>query len=146
MGGMCRTDTENSLCTKKKLVMQDIHINQIMQEIRTGIASKGYKATSLKFSQIRECDDGAFSRVELLKSLATANGTCHIDINSPILGRNRCKRFVKRIVRKIVRPVLEQQVSGQELYNVNVFRSLRQLENYIQELEARVSELERRPV
>lgn len=126
--------------------MQEINIEEIMQEIRAEIKEKGYKESDLSFQDIEipKVDTASlteYNEGEMGNSLHMVNAYTRVDYYRPIEG-NGIKSFCKKIVRKLVKPIIYHLCVSQETFNSNTARTLNQMNLHIQELEARIKELE----
>ena len=145
--------------------MQEINIEEIMNEIRADIAAKGYSRNTLSFDDIMLDDDcmkcNQFDKMEFSQELYVLNHNWEIMAyrqfgdNGGIWGRLRT--FFKKVIRKTVKFYVEPIVEDQNRYNASTTRSMNLLEcyineqnveilelrNQIQEMESRISKLER---
>lgn len=145
--------------------MQEINIEEIMNEIRADIAAKGYTRDTLSFDDVVLDDDcmkcNQFDKIEFSQELYVLNHNWEVkayrqfENNRGIVGKLR--NFFKKIIRKTVKFYIEPIVTDQNRYNASTTRSMNLLEcyineqnveilelgNQIQEMESRMSKLER---
>ena len=145
--------------------MQEINIEDIMKEIRSDIAAKGYTRDALSFDDVVLDDDcmkyDHFDKIEFSQELYVLNHNWDVkayrqfENNGGIAGK--FKNFFKKSIRKMVKFYVEPIVTDQNRYNASTIRSLNLLEcyineqtveivglkNQIQELDRKISKLER---
>ena len=121
--------------------MKDINVEDIVQEIRDDIATKGYTISDLEFNDIKIQNPDFFNAEKLAKSLSEVSINCHIDMYPKVSG-GKIKRFIKKLIRKIVRPSFFGTMKKQENFNINTVIALNEMAKKILELEERIKESE----
>ena len=122
--------------------MREIDIEKIMEEIRAGIKEE-YKEEIISFQQAKEniennsLFDVAVFRDELYHANMNFEKKFYFDVGTGIKG------FFKKFIRKLVTFLGVPLVEHQNDYNAKVVRMFNQLNNYIDEQEEKMKELER---
>lgn len=125
-----------------------IDIENIMDEIRQGIKQRGESADILDFEEIPfeslSVRTDKFSMNEFEANLNNANQRYFVQPYKPLHG-NPLFVFVKKVIRKLIKFYIEPVVSDQNLFNVDILRSMNSVHDYIKEQnpdEIKVKELE----
>ena len=105
--------------------MNDINVEEIMNEIRKDISSKGKEDPILDEKKENEFDYDAFA-----EEVHRANVTHHLDYVQTPSG-NVIIVTVKKLVRKIISSAVMPCVNMQNEFNASVVKSMNQLKNYL---------------
>jgi|GEM_PF-2008866 len=111
--------------------MTKINIEEIMEEIRQEIRDKGISGDLLDFSDpsLGGFTVPLFNPQEMLMDLQAVHGNYYVDPVRP-LG-DGLKGKIKKALRKSVLFYIKPMVEDQNLYNINVLDTLKQMYAYV---------------
>lgn len=114
--------------------MKEINIEEIMEEIRQKIESRGYCQDIPAFEDISAdvciADIPGFSEKEFDSYLEQVKAHCEVQYYEPITD-GRIKKLIKKIMRKLMSFQLVPMTVQQNTFNSFVLGSLRNVQNYI---------------
>lgn len=135
----------------------DINIESIMEEIRGEIRAKGYKKSDLSFSDIsfeaeRNMDiSREFSWSVYQDELRSMETRWEVPLEPVFTSSNALVQFLKKVMKKLCRFFTVPMITMQNAFNASVVRANAQLRNYVaqneedkKKLEQRIQELERK--
>lgn len=131
--------------------MEYINTEEIMKEIKTQIAERGYSRSELRFADV--VDGIANSLGEIPDYFELQNFDMTVDQMDAkrevqcwrVLSGNRIAMFVKKVIRKLVKFYVEPIVRSQNEFNFYTTSAMSQLKaKYEDEQEVRLSEIQKR--
>lgn len=111
--------------------MAKINIEEIMEEIRQEIKNKGISEDLLEFSDpsLAGLSVPIFCKQEMMADLQAVNESYYVDPVRP-LGSG-VKGAIKKILRRCMLFYVKPMVEEQNLYNINVMDTLKQMYAYV---------------
>lgn len=119
----------------------NIDVENIMQEIRDDIKTKGYTNDMLSFNDMAvDTSDlvvPEFNMYDFNEEIKLLNRLWNVRANRPIVSngtiRSNISTFVKKVIRKFIKFYIEPITTDQATYNAMVVKTVNRLNCYIQE-------------
>lgn len=129
----------------------EINIEEIMNEIRANIKERGYDKEPLSFEEVAVSKpvlqgDSEYDAEEFNREIEYLNYNWNNSFMIPIAGGNPIGVFIKKVIRKLTRFIVFPIVNFQNAYNASNVRCLKQIKEYMAEMEeykVRIAKLEK---
>ena len=129
----------------------EINIEEIMSEIRENIKERGYDKEPLSFEEVAVSKpvlqgESEYDAEEFNREIEYLNYNWSNTYQVPISGGNPIGVFIKKVIRKLTRFIVFPIVNFQNAYNASNVRCLKQIKEYMAEMEeykVRIAKLEK---
>lgn len=121
--------------------MKNIPVAEIIDEIKSDIAQKGYMTSTVSFKKSYINTSDFFNEDVLNQNLSEITNLWPVDM-APEVSGGRIPKFLKRLIRKLVRPSFYGSMKKQERFNCHTTIIISEMNKKINELERHISVLE----
>jgi len=118
----------------------NIDIEKIMDEIRQNIKERGYDKEPISFEEIEipkpvKSNNEVYHADKFFQELGYLNQNAINTRDVPINSKNPITLFTKKIIRNFTRFLIHPLVDFQNAYNISNYKCMRQIWEYMTEME-----------